>query len=388
MEKYIYIDETGIHAATFDEILAQEKKNYRDIYGADIYLDNDSFDGQFIAISAYAKYQTVNAIVSAYNQFSPKTATGERLSSLVKINGIARHVASRSTVDVVLSGTAGTIIYNGIVSDGIYKWKLPDVVVIPFSGEMTITATCQEAGAIHAQAGAINQIVTPTRGWQTVNNPRSADAGSPVEQDYQLRKRQSISTAIPSRSIVKGILGSIQDLPGVSRAALYENDTDKQDKNGLPPHSISVVVEGGDANQIAKTIAIKKGPGCNTHGDVEISVADAYGVPMSVRFFRAVDCQVKYRITLKPLSGFNTIIQDKIVSELVNYTNRLYIGESVVYTRLFVPANLKNSEEGETFEIIDLVVSANNSVFGRADIKIPFNGSALCSVENVEVIIS
>ena len=50
--------------------------------------------------------------------------------------------------------------------------------------------------------------------------------------------------------------------------------------------------------------------------------------------------------------------------------------------------NLKNSEEGETFEIIDLVISANDGAFGRADIKIPFNGSATCSVSDVEVIIS
>ena len=40
------IDETGIHAPTFDQILAWLKSQYKSIYGDDVYLDNDSLDRQ------------------------------------------------------------------------------------------------------------------------------------------------------------------------------------------------------------------------------------------------------------------------------------------------------------------------------------------------------
>lgn len=50
---------------------------------------------------------------------SPSTADTDALSRNVKINGIRRAVATKSTVSVVLVGVAGTIINNGIVSDKI-----------------------------------------------------------------------------------------------------------------------------------------------------------------------------------------------------------------------------------------------------------------------------
>lgn len=387
MEKYIYIDETGIHGATFEEILKDEKEKFKSIYGDDVYLGNDSFDGQWITINAYAKYQTVNAIINTYSQFAPSSATGERLSSLVKINGIARHKASKSTVDITITGTAGTIINNGVVSDSINQWKLPTVLVIPFSGEMIASAECANDGAIQALPNTINQIITPTRGWQTANNLSAASVGSKIETDAQLRKRQINSTANPSRSIVKGILGSVQDIIDVSRARIYENDTNLPDHNNLPPHSIALVVEGGDPTEIANTISLKKGPGCYTHGDIVVSVNNIYGVPMDIRFFRPIIERIKYQIHIKPLVGFSEDIKKNIVNEIINLTNDLEIGGSIIYTKMFVPLNLNNSALGNTFEIQEFLMGADGNQLGRKDIKLSFNGSAVCSIDDVEVII-
>ncbi|MFH4118034.1 phage baseplate protein, partial [Acinetobacter baumannii] len=79
-----------------------------------------------------------NAVVSdVYNSMSPSTADTDALSRNVKINGIRRAVATKSTVSVVLVGVAGTIINNGIVSDkNNNRWLLPAQVVIPSEGEI------------------------------------------------------------------------------------------------------------------------------------------------------------------------------------------------------------------------------------------------------------
>lgn len=45
-----------------------------------------------------------------YNAFSPSTAQGAGLSSVVKINGIRRKTASYSTVDLRIVGQVGTIV--------------------------------------------------------------------------------------------------------------------------------------------------------------------------------------------------------------------------------------------------------------------------------------
>ena len=107
------IDETGIHAPTFDQILAWLKSQYKSIYGDDVYLDNDSLDGQWLGVLAL-QFSHVNSMcIQTYNSFSPKTADTDALTRNVKINGIQRALATFSTVDVTLTGIAGTAVNNG-----------------------------------------------------------------------------------------------------------------------------------------------------------------------------------------------------------------------------------------------------------------------------------
>ncbi len=84
------IDETGIHAPTFDQILAWLKSQYKSIYGDDVYLDNDSLDGQWLGVLAL-QFSHVNSMcIQTYNSFSPKTADTDALTRNVKINGVQR----------------------------------------------------------------------------------------------------------------------------------------------------------------------------------------------------------------------------------------------------------------------------------------------------------
>src|SRR5690606_25087178 len=108
-------------------------------------------------------------------------------------------------------------INGGIVEDieG-QQWNLPASVLIPLSGSITVTATCQEQGAIEAPAGTVTKIKTPTFGWQSVSNPSAAVPGQPVETDAALRVRQALSVAVPSQTIFEGIVGSVANLPGVT----------------------------------------------------------------------------------------------------------------------------------------------------------------------------
>jgi uncharacterized phage protein gp47/JayE len=96
----------------------------------------------------------------------------------VKINGITRKVATNSTADLLLTGTAGTTITNGSARDknGII-WNFPASVSIGVDGTVLVTATCANSGAVAALAGTITTINTPTRGWTTVTNPAAATVG-------------------------------------------------------------------------------------------------------------------------------------------------------------------------------------------------------------------
>ena len=98
------IDENGIFKPDYADALAYLEAEFRAIYGEDIYIEPDSQDGQMLAIFAAAIDGCNAQAVAIYNAFSPSSARGVGLSSVVKINGIKRLVASYSTVDLVITG--------------------------------------------------------------------------------------------------------------------------------------------------------------------------------------------------------------------------------------------------------------------------------------------
>ncbi|MEL5614342.1 baseplate J/gp47 family protein [Serratia marcescens] len=379
---------SGISAPDYQTILNTLTGYFQQIYGDDVYLESDSKDGQMLAIYALGIHDANNMAIAVYNSFSPATAQGRGLASNVKINGIAVTPASRSTADVRIVGQVGTLITNGTVRDsnGI-TWSLPASVVIGIDGTVTVTATCQIDGAVVAPAGSITEIGTPTRGWQSVTNPTAATAGRKVETDAELRQRQSKSVAIPSLTVLDGIMGAVATLDGVERYRGYENDTSVEDANGLPPHSISLVVAGGDAAAIAKTIATKKTPGGGTYGTTTISVTDKYGIVHPISFFRPTSVDIFARVEIKALQGYTSAVGEEIRTAVAAYINEIEIGDPVYLTRLFLPANLNGSADSATFDITDLQIGTSPGSLAPANVIIGFNAAAACSPDNIVVVV-
>lgn len=381
------IDATGIHAPQYADILAYLQTQYRAIYGDDVYLGNDSQDGQFLGIIAAAINDSNASAIAVYNSFSPATGQGNGLSSTVKINGIARLVASNSEVDVTIGGVAGTIINNGVVSDdnGTYNWNLPSSVTIPNTGTITVTATCAITGAISATSGTITKIQTPTYGWQTVTNPSAASPGNPVETDAELRVRQSQSVSIPAQTVLDATTGALANLTGVTAVRAYENPTGTTDSNGLPGHSVSFVVQGGDAMTIAQTIYNKKTPGALTYGSTSETIYNAAGIPTTINFYRPTPEPIAVAITLHALTGYTTLIAAEIQAAIAAYINGLTIGDDVLIPRLYVPAQLAGSADSLTFEIVTVKAAIKPGAPGTSDIAIAFNQLATCAVADVSV---
>lgn len=383
------IDASGIAAPTLSDIRAYLVSQYQGIYGSDVNLDPDTQDGQWIGIMATAVSDANAETVAVYNAFSPSTAQGVGLSRVVKINGIARLVATNSTVDLLIGGTAGTVISGGYATDAnSVKWMLPATVTIPVAGQITVTATASDIGAIEAAAATITTIGTPTRGWQTVTNALAAVPGSPVEKDATLRARQRVSTALPSQTVLDGILGAVKNVSGVTRAKAYENDTSSTDGNGLPAHSISVVAEGGDAVAIASAIALKKTPGAYTYGTTSESVTDAYGIPRTIRFMRPTSVPITASIAITALPGYTSAIGAQIQAAVVAYLNSLDIGDDVYLTRLFVPANLSGGTGSETFDITSILIARDAGTPGSSNVVLAFNEVASGLVANITLTVT
>ena len=331
-----YIDEAGLHISSYNDIRDSLLEEMRAIYGNDIYLDNDSQDYQMICAFALMAYDVQQALLLAYNNISPATATGTGLDRVVALNGIRRAAASYSTCLVKLTGTAGTIVSNGIVQDsrGI-QWRLPKSVTISNDGTATALATCTTIGRITAATGDINTIVTPTRGWTSVINGVPAIAGVNQETDSALRAKQRISTANPSNTVFEGTIGAIANVDGVVRYAAYENDTDTE-RDGLPPHSITMVVDGGTDQDVAQAIYLHKTPGCYTNGDIEVNVSGSL-TDIPIRFYRPHYVEVVVTVSIKTLTGYTDATASQIKANIYDYINSLAIGETLYTPNLNAP---------------------------------------------------
>jgi len=375
----------GITAPSYNDILNSLIASYQSIYGSDVLLTADTQDLQLLAVFAQAIYDGNQVDITIYNGFSPTFAQGAALSSMVKINGIQREVATNSTNSVIVGGTVGQTITNGIVQDanGVL-WDLPNSVEIPDAGVVTVTATAETVGAIQAAPGNL-VIFNPQFGWQTAAFAGSTTLGAPVETDAALRQRQSISTNLPSQTPLEAILSAVANVTGVSRYAIYENDTNAPDANGVPSHSIAVVVQGGNTTAIAQTIQEKKSPGTGTYGTTSIIVEDQAGVPIQINFFELTDTQIFVALTVQPLNGWVATTGPAIVAAIVAFLNALAIGEEVYYNWVLSTAGLINQDLGQTFVITQLQIGLNTGNLGTANIPIEFTAAAACSTDNVNL---
>jgi uncharacterized phage protein gp47/JayE len=380
-----YVDEDGLHIPSYSEIRDHLLGVVRGIYGQDIYLDNDSADYELISAYALIAYDVCQSVLLAYHNASPRTAIGTGLDADVALNGIKRAKATRSVCAVTLTGRAGTVIREGKVSDTQGNiWILPDEVIIPDSGSVDAVAVASREGRLISLPGDINVIATPTRGWTGVSNAAAATPGRETETNTELRARQAISVAGPSRTAFEGTLAAVAAVDGVTRIRGYENDT-SEIRDGLPPHSITIVAEGGEIEAIGKAIYRHKSPGCYTNGDEVTTIESALGLVVTpIRFFRPVYVPLEVSVTLKKLAGYTDDMAGQVKKNVFDFLNGLNIGESVYAPNVYAPIQQAMPAAGAVFYPQNLTV-ARKGESGADVIDIGLIETAGISMDDITV---
>lgn len=376
------VSANGITAPTYDEIYEYFKDRAKSIFGSDINLDADTQDGQLLAIFASAINDLNAQAIAVFNAYNPNTASGVALDSAVKTNGLTRQDASKSQVDLKLMGVAGTVIKNGVAIDSSdNRWLLPESVSIPLSGEVTVTAESQEAGAISAGVGSITKIGTPTLGWQSVTNLSPAIEGVDIETDSALRERQSLSTMQPTVGLWEGLIGSIAQLDDVQSVAGRHNDTGETSSDGIPAHSIAVVVAGGDVSEIADAIYKKKSQGVSTHGSTSVQYIDPFGNVNQIKFSRPIEVKVSASLNIKATDTWLSTVEDEIKERISSYVNGLDIGELVDPAKVATVAVRKDDcSFDETFYLEKLLLNSS-----AQSVKVAWNQKASCKPSDISI---
>lgn len=395
------INDNGYVVKTQNEWFEEERQLYLDI-DPQWNLDPSTPDGLKIAHDAEIFGNLDEVLQRAYNSKDPNSATGVELDTISAITGTFRSLGTPSQVEVTLSGVPGTLVGAGIRLESSVdntQWTIDQNVTIGGGGTVNIGATCTILGAIQADPNTITKIIDSVGGLQSVTNALSATAGTETETDAQLRVRRNNLVGLPGNNQIDSMLGSIGSVEGVRRFVIYENFTSVTDANGLPPHSIAPIVDGGTDDDVALAIFRKKNPGCDLHASgtpVTVNdVSDLYPQNTTdITFSRpiAVDIVIAVEVTNDGTLPGN--VDDLITQAILDYTGGSLlnpqcgfntvgfdIGEDVPISRMYTPINSVIGSYGNSY-VNTLTLNG-----GSSNVTILFNQLSKFTESNITVTI-
>ena len=190
-----------------------------------------------------------------------------------------------------------------------------------------------DTGNILIPNGVITNIVKADAGLLSVVNLCTYIAGHDEENDVEFR--QSYADKIFNRSsmMLESIKSAIlENVQGVESVAPYENASNEVDAYGRPPHSIEIVVDGGDATQIAQQILENKAGGISTFGSIEVDITGVNDEDITVRFNRptVIYTWLHLGLTLKSNETLPTNYAELLKEVILQKIGDLNAGEDVV----------------------------------------------------------
>jgi uncharacterized phage protein gp47/JayE len=247
------------------------------------------------------------------------------------------------------------------------------------------TVVCIENGPNEQDANTINTILTPVLGWDSVTNILAASAGRLLETDEELRLRFRNTKFERASNILDSLYAALLNVDGVEEVAIYENDTNITDANGVPPHSFLPVVLGGSSQLIAEAIWLNKPMGISSQGNTVISITDSQGFPHDIGLERPNPVTVYVELTIDTAAESNFVFPgngvDLIKEAVIAYAKDNFgVGDDVIYSRLYTPIN---SVEG--FQIDSLFIGTSPAPVGVANIPVAFNEISSFEAINISV---
>ncbi len=234
------------------------------------------------------------------------TADGVELDRLVTRLGVTRKPATAEQVDLVFTGSEGTVVpsnYSVKTKSGIeYRTTESGQIGPPPGLNVTLTAAAVGTGLEYrVTAGSLTQIVQPLAGIITVSNPTGSVGGNPRETDVELRARAQETATVSAQDV-----GALQEFkvlleadPDVRSVYIVENNRSTPSAEGMPANSLQFVVDGGTNAHVAGLIFKYATGGITLYGTLEEPVIDGYGNTHLIKFDRPTTVNVYIHIELQ-----------------------------------------------------------------------------------------
>lgn len=371
----------GYVGERLDSILADLDQDFRAIYGNDIDLAPDSPDGQMLGLIAQIRADLEELGEVTYRALDPDHASGAWLEQRVAYAGLTRRQARYSYLrGAALTGRAGTLIPAGSVLRDINRgrWLLVADTTLGADGSARADLRSELLGAFNLPANSALAIETLVLGWDTATSLAAAEVGAEEETDPELRARFYRSRARPAQNSLDGLVAALLQLADVRQVVGLENTGSTPDADGVPGHSLNLIVDGGEEQAIAQAIFLRKPAGTGLMGQQSRTVVDGQGVNRLIRFDRPAMVDCKAFVQLRRDAEFTAIDVAAIKAQLSQLDFR--IGQDVQLSRLYSPINtvqgfwveqLKIGRRGGALAADNIVVGVRERArFAQADIEV------------------
>lgn len=344
-------------------------------------LNQNNLSGVTVAVIT-SQDSTAYTLTLGSSTFTYTSGTGESLATIAA--GLQAVIDASSdfsatvvnTSQVQVTFTDEFVSRNATITSNLSYQKVVKLV----------SAESEEIGPVSQPANTLETISSPISGWDSVTNPFQAAEGRFRETDEELRIRFRNSKELNARGTIDAIFANLNSLIDVDSVNVYENVTNATDSNGLPPKSFSVVILGGNSQEIADTIWQVKPAGIETFGNTTVSVSDTQGISHDILFSRPTEIDIYIDITISSAEGalIPSNAEEQIINALETYFEDTYsVGDDVIYSRLYTPIN---SVSG--FQVDSLTVGTSASPVGTSNIVIAFDEIANFVRSNVNVTIA
>ncbi|MFL1558567.1 baseplate J/gp47 family protein [Pseudomonas sp. O11] len=398
---------TGYVLQTQNDWFAQERQFYLAIDPL-WNLDPSTPDGLKMAHDSEIFYALDETLQRAYNSKDPNKAKGNDLDIVCSLTGTIRSSGSRSSVQLTITATPGTLIPAGNRFESVTtgsRWTTDQAVTADSMGSATVNATCTVVGTTQADAGTITRIVDVVAGLSGSNNAAPATPGADAQRDEQLRVTRATAVGRPGNNQIDSMIGELFSVDGVRRVKVYENDTNSaavtaDNPYGLPPHSIAPIVDGGTDEDVAMAIYLKKNPGsllyqAGTPFQVEVTSPKYPANKKMIRASRPAYVDMIMAITLKN-DGTLPPNADQLIKEAVmEYAagdlipadvgfkiSGFDIGESIPFSTMFTPINQVIGAYGNSYVTLLQLNGAS------ANVAISYNQMSRWTESKITVVIT
>lgn len=308
------LDAQGLQTATRDELVAYFTTALQAIYGSDINLDSSTPDGQWMNIMIQAILDLEDLLVQIYNTFDPDNAIGNILDQRVAINGIQRQAGTFTITNISIVTSQSVNLYGldqtiqdvyTVADNAGNQWQLQTTQLGVSIGTNVFAFQAAVPGAQLTIPNTIDIPVTIVLGVTSINNPTSyTTLGINEETDAELKIRRQKSVSLASQGYLSGLLAALENINGVTSAFVYENTASTTNVDGVPGHSIWVIVAGTGADaEIAQAIYTKRNAGCGMFGTVSYTIIQVDGSPFVLLWDVVVTRTLFIRFTASSING-------------------------------------------------------------------------------------